>query len=206
MGYLLYPEDERDLTRKLTGDFGRRLLLSDVAPQGEPLLASDPQGALPPQLPSEPDDPRFLMFWVEDLGPIRTAGNAAAVADPADEIARVLSAQSARAANVDPQDLIDQTRTPVLGLHRTRSHSGRLVPATLTAMPIPTSRQPTELLRRHRRVSEWLKRRGRRINPFEHCTDLPIEQPRNLNPFWVWVQPHAERWLEDGGEVWPWAG
>ena len=52
-----------------------------------------------------------------------------------------------------------------------------------------------------RATHHWV---GEQLNPFEHCTKAAQPAPKNLNPFWVWARPEALRWVEAGGEVWPW--
>ena len=48
-----------------------------------------------------------------------------------------------------------------------------------------------------------MKNHGERLNPFEYCPDIPVEQPRNLTAFWVWAWPEAQAWVRAVGRIWP---
>jgi hypothetical protein len=72
-------------------------------------------------------------------------------------------------------------------------------------MTVPSKNQPPDLMALRRKAERWLKSDGARLNPFDHCTKA--QQPpklKTLNMFWVWGRPAALRWIEGGGEVWPW--
>lgn len=205
MSYLLIPEDEKDLVTYLVNGLGLKLLLSDVAPNREPRVAQDPLSAVPTELGKQYDaTPSHLIFWCSQLGPIRTLVDAPVTSDPRTQVARQLTQQS---AGDEYEDVIDLSRTPVLRWRRCCWHApNRLKPALLQGMELKVRQTPKDLLKLYAKVERWLKSRGEKLNPFEHCTELPGAQPRNLNTFWVWVHPHALESVRRGLEIWPWTG
>jgi hypothetical protein len=103
-------------------------------------------------------------------------------------------------------DLVDLARRPVVRFQRSNwNRNGCLNPGQLQGMAVRVKEHPPELLAKLRSVERWLKKRGERLNPFEHCSQSPIAAPSNLNVFWVWAQPAALTWVQQGGEVWPWS-
>jgi hypothetical protein len=202
MSFLLLPPDELALVSYMCGDLDLALLLSDLTDRGVPRIATEPLAAVPDHLPSSPSDPRTFIFWCHWLGPVRTLADASESVDPADRVAGLLTRE---AAGDRYGDVVDLQRTPVIRWHRTSFQSERrLKPGLLQVMPLYVRDTPSDVLKLHRQVDRWMKKHGERLNPFDHCRDLPIPQPRNLNPFWVWVHRHAMDWVSGGGEIWPW--
>jgi hypothetical protein len=211
MGFLLLPPDERVLVDGLVSEFGLTLLAHDAAPGGKGQLVSASLATLPsdlalPARPGQmPSAPTTLLFWHSGIGPIRTLGDAPPSSDPRDRVADLIVRESAQ----DWADLIDLARTPVIRFARSHWHDDaqtRLQPGLLGGMAVKAKEQPAEVRRLHARVVRWMKKRGERLNPFEHCTNLPREQPLNLSGFWVWAWPEAQSWVRAGGQVWPWTG
>jgi hypothetical protein len=204
MSYLLLPQDETGLVRYMCEELGLVLLLSDVTDRGVPIVAAHPLTAVSNRLPIELATGGTLIFWCRDFGPVRTLADAPAPVEPADRVAASLTREAAGARF---SDLIDLTRTPVIRWRRARfRREGQLKPALLQSMPIKVRDYPPEVLRVHRQIERWLKKHGEKVNPFDHCSDPAVPQPRNLGPFWVWVHPHALEWIWGGGEIWPWPG
>lgn len=206
MSDLLVPADERELVAFLCRTLGARLLLSDIAPRGQPRLADDAVLALPAELPGRArlgnTEVSSLTFWLPDCGPIRTMRDAPEPRTAHDRVARVLARD---AASDRFADVIDLERTPVLTLRRsTRMLSNRLAPGGLGSMPIGSSLIPDEVSRRHAAASRWLKRCAVKIDPFSHCPEVQTRRPQRLGLLWVWVQPHAFELVQRGLEIWPW--
>ena len=205
MSYLLVPEDEKDLVTYLVNGLGLRLLLSDVAPNREPRVAQDPWSAVPTELGKQNDTtPSHLIFWCSQLGPIRTLVDAPVTSDARTQVARQLTQQM---AGHEYEDIIDLSRTPVIRWLRCSWHApNRLKPALLQGMELEVRQTPKPVLKLYAKVGRWLKSRGEKLNPFEHCMELPGAQPRNLKTFWVWVHRHALESVKRGLEIWPWTG
>jgi hypothetical protein len=219
MSFLLFPPDEIELVRYLCIDLDLALLLSDVTDGGVPRIAPLPLAAVPdkllweplPRAPgrplSTPPDPLTFLFWCPSLGPVRTFVDAP---EPTEAIDRVAAQLTREAKGPSYANAIDLTRTPVIRWQRARfqraclQNGRRLVPGLLQAMPVKLRDTPPEVLKLHRKIERWLKKRGEKLNPFGHCSQTLVPQPRNLNPFWVWVHPHAMEWVRGGGEIWPW--
>lgn len=200
MSFLLVPDDERDLVRKLCGEFGLQLLLSDLAPGGKPSLARDPLAALPRRLPRSFHDPMKLMFWCPEIGPICTHGDSTPPDNAQALVARELTRQ---AAGNRFKDVIDAERTPMIMLARSGFVSENCIaPGELQGMLIPVRRQPPELIQLRRRIVYWLKRRARKIDPFDYCSNPGVPRPENPRLSWVWAQPHSWKWIDNSGEVW----
>jgi hypothetical protein len=204
MSFLLLPQDEKALFHYMCDELGLSLLLSDVTERGAPRVASQPLTAVSDRLPTSVSDPGTLIFWCRDLGPVRVLADAPAPVDVADRVAGLLTRQAAGAGY---GDVIDHCRTPVIRWRRARfRREGQLKPALLQAMPLKIRDTPPGVLSLHRQIDRWLKKRGEKVNPFDHCSDAPGPAPRNLSVLWVWVHPHAMEWIRGGGEIWPWTG
>ncbi len=206
MSFLLAPGDERELTEFLCKELGARLLLSDIAPAGQPQIASEPLGALPSDLPLKPTpgchEIYWLLFWLPDCGPVRTMSQARAPATADERVSRVLTQAS---AGEHSRDVIDYERTPMLRLGRSKRMSqSRLAPGTLASMPLRSKAVPTDVRRMHAKAVRWLKSRGVKTDPFSHCPEVETKRPHSLGPLWVWVQPSAMKLVEQGAEIWPW--
>jgi hypothetical protein len=204
MSFLLLPQDEMVLFRYLCEELGLALLLSDVTEQGAPRVALQPLTAISDRLPRSTVDPSTLIFWCRDLGQVKVLADAPEPVDAADRVAGLLTRE---AAGSGYGDVIDLCRTPVIRWVRARyRRDGQLMPGLLQAMPLSIRDTPPGVMRLHRNIDRWLKKRGEKVNPFEHCCDATVSPPRNLNVFWVWVHPHAMEWIKGGGEMWPWTG
>lgn len=192
MNYLLLPADEASLRAYLTGELG-------LTPVGH-----SPQES--PELPRQaaPEAGRWeFVYWVEAIGPIRRLGDSSPPPSPSGRVTDRINQDALGDAWTDAVDL---ARTPVIRFRRSSWHrSGHLCPGALQASAAPVAEQPSELLSLRRRVARWVEAEGERLNPFEHCTDPPVPQPRDLGPFWVWARPQALAWVDDGGRVWPWS-
>lgn len=193
MNWLLLPNDEQPLVEFLTGDLGLEMF-------GAPLGEDE-------RLPGPPDPDRQerknLVFWASSVGPIKRLGDAPKPTDPVEAVLL----QRNREVNPDGwRDLVDLARTPVIRFGRSNwNRNGCLNPGLLEGMTIPIKNQPPDLLALRRKAERWLKSDGAQVNPFEHCTKA--QKPpkvKTLNAFWVWARPAALRWIEGGGEVWPW--
>ena len=199
MSFLLMPADERPFFAFLTEELGLLHLPTETASTTETAGSDHPCVAVCTEFKVSPEE---VVFWAAALGPIRTFASSPEPTDPRDRVALRLTREAAGDAF---PNVIDPARTPLLRWRRPYLRSRTcLVPAVLQASAIQVSRAPHELRLLHARAGRWLKRRGTRINPFEHCRHAPVSAPRNLNPFWVWVHEYAKSWLDGGGEVWPW--
>jgi hypothetical protein len=194
----------------LTGEFGLRLLASEIAPGAEPELIASPVKAvpddlaLPPQPQRQRSAPTEFLWWCSKLGPIQTLRDAPPSDDPGDHVAELLNREATDAWH----DLIDLTRTPVIRYRRSMWHDNcrrRMQPGVLQGMAAPVSEQ-AGVNRLHARISRWMKRHGERLDPFDHCAEVPVERPSNTSRFLVWAWPEALSWVQAGGEVWPWTG
>jgi hypothetical protein len=87
-----------------------------------------------------------------------------------DAVGRV-ALQINREATKRWRDLIDLSRTPVIGLRRTSWHHSEecLIVGGLTAMRVRVRDQPREVASLHSRVERHLKRHSQRLDPFETC-------------------------------------
>ena len=203
MSHLLVTDDERDLAAFLCGELGAKLLLTDIATAGEPKVAHDPVSALPRELPAAATygskEVRSLDFWLPELGPVKTLGDAPPATNARDRVARLLTKDAAgeRFAVV-----IDLERTPVLVLTRSHWHApNRLAPGNLGATMVRTL-PPVKRL--YDKALRWLKKRGVKMDPFAHCAEVRDRRPERLGPLWVWAQPSATTLVEQGIEIWPW--
>jgi hypothetical protein len=203
VSHLLVTDDERELAAFLCGELGAKLLLEDVATGGEPKVANDPLSALPSELPHAASygskEIRSLIFWLADVGPVKTLRNAPPATDPRDRVARLLTRDAAAERFAD---VIDLERTPALILTRSHWHAqNRLAPGNLGATTLRTV--PT-VKRLYCRALRWLKKRGVKLDPFAHCAEVRDRRPERLGPLWVWAQPNAKMLVEQGIEIWPW--
>jgi hypothetical protein len=102
-------------------------------------------------------------------------------------------------------DLIDLSRTPVLGLRRTGWHGREecLIAGALTTMRVRVRDLPREVVALHSRVERYLKRHSQRIDPFETCQVCPVPRldPRQTRGWWMWAMPQAQAWLAAGGQA-----
>lgn len=206
MSYLHVVADERELIGFLCGDLGAKLLLADIAPNGEPRIAEDPIVALPLDLPDRltvgSKDVRTLIFWLPDCGPVKTMRNAAEPKDARDRVSRLLIRE---AVSEQFADVIDLERTPVLRLLRSHWHApNRLAPGNLGSMALKSSAIPDNVNRKYSKAVRWLKKRGIKTDPFSHCPEVRNRRPERLGSLWVWVQPHAMKLVEQDTEIWPW--
>jgi hypothetical protein len=218
MHLLALPEDEQEIVRYLCEEEGLQLLVSDLVEDGVPRVADDPLGALVPDLPSGKrlkaavtpgvgvTDPTYgevweYLLWASSLGPIRTLADAP---EPRDVVGRV-ALQINREATERWRDLIDLSRTPVIGLRRTRWHYSEdcLIAGGLTAMRVRVRELPREVASLHARVERYLKRHSLRIDPFETCQVYrgPRRDPRRSRGWWMWAMPQAQSWLGAGGQA-----
>jgi hypothetical protein len=91
--------------------------------------------------------------------------------------------------------MIDVARTPVICWRRPlwyRMHSC-VVAGRLGSMAARRKEQPPELLRLHAQVDRWLRGPTTKVNPFRHCSGLPVPEPSNLSTFWVAAWPVGKR-------------
>jgi hypothetical protein len=203
VSHLLVTDDEWDLAAFLCGELGAKLLLEDVATGGEPKVANDPLSALPSGLPSPATygskEVHSFIFWLADVGPVKTLGNAPPATNARDRVARHLTRDAAAGRFAD---VIDLERTPALTLTRSHWHAhNRLAPGNLGA----TMLQNLPAVKRlHSRALRWLKKRGVKMDPFAHCGEVSDRRPERLGPLWVWAQPNAKKLVEQGIEIWPW--
>jgi|Tabmets5t2r1_1033131.scaffolds.fasta_scaffold41654_2 hypothetical protein len=218
MHLLALPEDEQEIIRHLCEEEGLQLLLSDLLQEGSPRVAADPLAALVPNLPSRKrllaavhsgapvSDPARqqvwqYLLWARSLGPIRTLADAPAAQDAVDRVALQLN----REATEQWRDLIDLSRTPVIGLRRTGWHHREdcLIAGGLTTMRMRTRDLPQDVASLHSRVERRLKRHSQRLDPFETCQVYRGRRldPRQTRGWWMWAMPHAQAWLAAGGQA-----
>jgi hypothetical protein len=202
VSHLLVTDDERDLAAFLCGELGAKLLLTDVATAGEPKVADDPLSALPSELPTAATygskEVRSLIFWLPEIGPVKTLGNAPPATNPRDRVARLLTED---AAAEQFADVLDFERTTLLTLTRSHWHAqNRLAPGNLSTLQTISP----EVKRQYSRALRWLKKRGVKMDPFAHCAEVRDRRPKRLGPLWVWAQPNAKALVELGIEIWPW--
>jgi hypothetical protein len=201
MSYMQVTDDERELTAFICGEFGAKLLLTDVAVAGEANVARDPCSALPAKLPAVAKfgsvDVYTLIFWLPACGSIKTLGDAPPPRTPRDRVAQRLTREAAKEMYAH---VIDFERTPALTVGRSQWHApNRLAPGNLgrtTTFPGVQSA--------YSRAQRWLRKRGAKVDPFAHCAEVRDRRPQRLGPLWVWVQPHAMALVEQGTEIWPW--
>ena len=191
VNWLLLPYDEQRLTWFMTEELGLTLLT--------PLADGESLPGPPKRSQEQYVD---MVFWASELGPLRRLGDAPQPTDPVDSVWFTLN----RERNPSNwQNLVDSGRTPLIRFRRSNWNlNGCLNPGLLQGMSLPIKDQPPNLMALRRKAERWLKSEGERLNPFEHCTKVTQPAPKNLNPFWVWARPEALRWVEAGGEVWPW--
>jgi hypothetical protein len=206
VNWLLLPTDELELATHLTRALGLRLV--SPTPTGWAVKASDdPPDELPPELPifGALAVPMDFVFWIPSAGPIRFLRDRAT--DEGDDARSRVALRLTQDADAGWRDLIDLQRTPVIRYRRCLWRDEKtLIPGVLQGMDLKVREHPPSVLRTLRMVDKWLKRDGERLNPFEHCRNLPATQPRNLAVFWVWARPAALAWVRNGGEIWPWTG
>jgi len=204
MNWLLLPEDEVQLVTYLTGPLGLRMVLPKLTSAGV-ALAKDPLTALTSELPGHVTEgiPWDFTFWCPDIGPMRLLGDRPS--EGHDDVRTRVALQMTKVESPRWRELLDLRRTPVIRFRRSAWHQeGPLMPGLLQGMDLTVKEHPSDVIRLLRSITSWLKREGEKLNPFEHCSNSPIPQPRNLNPFWVWARPCALSWVRAGGEVWPW--
>jgi hypothetical protein len=184
MHLLVLPEDEQEIVRYLCEEEGLQLLMSDLVEDGAPQVAEDPLRALVPDLPSRKrfgaaaapgvgvTDPTYrevweYLLWARLLGPVRTLADAPVAQDAIGRVALRLNCD----ATERWRDLIDLTRTPVIGLRRTGWHHREncLIAGGLTTMRVRVRDLPREVASLHSRVERYLKRHSQRLDPFETC-------------------------------------
>jgi hypothetical protein len=218
MHLLALPKDEQEIIRHLCEEEGLQLLLSDLLHEDSPQVAADPLDALDPDLPSmkrllaavksgaAASDPARhqvweYLLWARSLGPIRTLADAPAAQDARDRVALQLT----REATEQWRDLIDLSRTPVIGLRRTGWHHREdcLIAGALTTMRTRVRDLPREVASLHSRVERHLQRRSRRLDPFDTCRVYtgPRLDPRQTRGWWMWAMPQAQAWLAAGGQA-----
>lgn len=218
MHLLALPEDEQQIVGHLCEEEGLQLLLSDLVEDGLPQVAADPLRALVPDLPSRKrlkaavapgvgiTDPTYrevweYLLWASALGPIRTLADAPVAQDAVGRVALQLN----RAATKRWRDLIDLSRTPVIGLRRTSWHHSEdcLIAGGLTAMRVRVRDLPREVASLHSRAERYLKRHSQRLDPFETCHLYrgPRRDPSRSRGWWMWAMPQAQAWLAAGGQA-----
>jgi hypothetical protein len=218
MHLLALPEDEQQIIHHLCQEEGLRLLLSDPFEEGSSRVPADPLRALAPDLPSRKrllaavtprvgsTDPTYrevweYLLWARSLGPIRTLADAPAPREAVDRVALRLN----REATEHWLDLIDLTRTPVIGLRRTGWHHREdcLIAGGLTTMRVRVRDLPREVASLHSRVERYVKRHSQRLDPFETCRVYPGPRldPRQTRGWWMWAMPQAQAWLAAGGQA-----
>jgi hypothetical protein len=218
MHLLALLEDKQEIIRHLCEEEGLQLLLSDLLQEGSPRVAADPLAALAPSLPSwkrlraavtprvgvtDPTDQEVweYLLWANSLGPIRTLEDAPAARDAVERVALQLN----REATQRWRDLIDLTRTPVIGLRRTAWHHREdcLITGALTTTRVRVRDLPWEVAALHSRVERYLKRHSQRLDPFETCQAYrgPRLNPRQTRGWWMWALPQAQAWLAAGGQA-----
>jgi hypothetical protein len=218
MHLLALPEDEQEIVRHLCDEEGLQLLLSDLLEDGLPQVADDPPGALVPDLPSAKrlkaaatpgvgvTDPTYrqvweYLLWARSLGQIRTLAGAPVAQDTVGRVALQIN----REVTERWRDLIDLSRTPVIGLRRTSWHHSEdcLIAGGLTTMRVRVREQPREVAALHSRVERHLKRHSQRLNPFETCHFYrgPRRDPNRSRGWWMWAMPQAQSWLAAGGQA-----
>lgn len=204
MNWLLLPEDELDLALHLTDALGLRLV--SAIPTGEIEGAPrDLQMELPHDLPTDGiyGVPREFVFWRPSSGPIRLLGDRPD--DQNDDVRNRVALRITKEASLDWRQFLDLQRTPIIRFHRCVWRGGdTLMPGLLQGMDLKVGEHPPEIIRLLRSISLWLKREGERLNPFDHCSTLPVPPPRNQSPFAVWARPAALAWVRAGGDIWPW--
>lgn len=100
------------------------------------------------------------------LGPIRTLADAPMARDAVGRVALHLN----REATQQWRDLIDLTRTPVIGCaNRLAPQRGLPLAGGLTTMQVRVRDLPREVPSLHSRVERYLKRHSPRLDPFETC-------------------------------------
>jgi hypothetical protein len=131
------------------------------------------------------------LLWARSLGPIRTLTDAPAPRDAVDRVALQLN----REATQQWRNLIDLTRTPVIGLRRTGWHHREdcLIAGALTTMPVGGRDLPRDVASLHARVERHLKRHSQRLDLFETCQVYtgPRLDPRQKG-WWMWAMPRRK--------------
>ena len=218
MKLLALPDDEREIVQYLCFDEGLKLLVDRLDEEGRPSIARDPVAMVPPELPSARrlmaavtpgvgvTDPNYrdvwkFTFWAEHLGPIRTLGDAPPPQDAVDRVGLQLNRERTNRW----RDLIDPTRTPLIGLRRTSWHVSEdcLIAGALTTMAVRTRELPPDVRRLYSSIERHLKRHGERLDPFETCAVYPgpRRDPNRSRGWWMWALPHALAWIEAGGQA-----
>ena len=202
MRYLLFPEEERALISYFRGELGLRFLASD----GGATADADPVERIGdefPELMSRTE--REYYFWCPEIGPVKRLGDSR----PRD-IKEAVCLQVNRQSYPDNwQNLIDLSRTPIVSWRRPvwyRASRNCLVAGRLGSLTAKLKEYPPELGRLYKRVERWLRKPATKINPFRHCSNTPVPEPKNLSPFWVAAWPLGMAWVDQGGELWPWDG
>ena len=191
------------LIRHLHESVGLPLLTSD----GGAVALADPADVITDEFPLlMARQAREYYFWCPEIGPVRKLGDAPAPRDAHEAVVLHVSRES----HPDNwRDLIDLSRTPVISWRRPvwyRPDQACIVAGGLGAMTAKVKEYPEELRRLHRSIDRWLRKPAVKVNPFEHCGRTPVPQPRNLSAFWVATWPQAKKWVDGGGELWPWDG
>ena len=203
MRYLLFPDEERALIRYLCGQVGLQFLTSDSGAARN----SDPVSLIATDFPTlRANEEREYYFWCCDIGPVRRLGD---VPEPRDAVDAACLRMNQEARPESWRDLIDLARTPVISWRRPLWYGSDrkcLVPGRLGAMAAKVREHPSDLRRLYGRVDRWLRRPATKLNPFEHCSGLPVAEPKNLSTFWVAAWPQGKEWVHRGGELWPWDG
>jgi len=213
MRYLLFPQEERQLLSHLHDELGLKLLASKLAPGGVARIDPEPLQQVTDDLPystvveRKPPavPPHEFVFWCSDLGPIQILANA----EPPGDAAEKVSLQLAQEATDQWRDIIDFRTTPVIIWSRPNWHRkdrSCIVSGRLRSMTVKVKDYPPEMRRLYSRIDRWLRKPAVKVNPFRHCRNSPIPEPRNLNPFWICAWPEAKAWIDQGGETWPWDG
>ena len=202
MRYLLFPDEERTLIRHLNVELGLQYICSDCDP---PDL--DPETKVNDEFPVLfTDSQPVLYFWCSEIGPIRKLGDAPPPHDTKDKVHLQLNRD---AFPDDWEEHVDLSRTPVISWRRPSWYNDDrkcLVAGRLGSTTAKENKRPHELRRLYKRVEYWLRKPAVKINPFQHCTNSPVPEPKNLNMFWILAWSKGKEWVDQGGELWPWDG
>ena len=182
MHLLALPEDEQEIIRHLCEEEGLQLL-SDLLQKGSPRVATDPLDALASDLPSRNRHGRYRLESVLQIRPTSRCGSTCCGQAPSASSEHSQTRQQPetlwtgvalrldREATEQWRDLIDLTRTPVVGLRRTSWHHREdcLIAGALTTTRTRVRDLPREVAWLHSRVERHLQRRSRRLDPFDTC-------------------------------------
>ena len=199
MGYLLTSIDEQ-------------VLVDYLMNQGFALLGDDKTciDVFSPQslqtIPQNSDElVQTLIFWDKESGAIVTNAESKSQKKSAED--RVQMQISLEALGEAWPDAIDLTETPVIRFRRCfwrDNNEKTITPALLQGMSLKKNRYPEQALKRFNKAEKWLKKQGKKKNPFDFYPEAK-NIPKNLSQFWVYVLPDAEKKLAEGIHIYPWS-